>query len=584
MPRQAVAQRGAVGIAAAVLLFAALVMLVLAVDTGRLFVEQRDLQRIADTAALETALGHTGCETDAAAAVATAQASAARNGYAGDLAAEPDAVLLGRLAVVDGLRVFEASGDAQPQAVRIRARSEVPTSLVLGGLFGNTTTLAAEAVARRTPLAGLAAGSRAAGLDSADAELLNALLNGLLGSELALDAVSWRGLAATSVSLLELGEGLGLVGAGVGAGTVDELLRADVALVDVLEVAVAVVEREAPAEVNASVLRHQLLGSGIAAGDLALGEFLKVAAPGDPAAALEAGVNVLDLILVSALTATGDHAVEVDAEGLLPTLPGGVVNADSGIRLRVIESPQIAIGPPGRDADGEWHTRVETAQLRLQLDVDLDLALLGQSVRVDLGVALAAADGEAWLEALGCPEGRDVARELRVGVQPGIATLRLGRFADIEAPGAVDFEPGRLEVGLLGGAVTLAADLGAEVPLAPGAPETLYFEIHDRSDLPSVAQSVSSGTGDALAHAVTGLEEELILALELDVAGLEIGVIGDGLVGSLVRELLAGVLAPLLEAMGDQVLDPLIGLLGASVGGVEVQIVELREGGAYVVR
>ncbi|WP_152907196.1 pilus assembly protein TadG-related protein, partial [Pseudomonas aeruginosa] len=46
-------QRGAIGILAATTLLLALICLLLVVDTGRLYLEQRNLQRVADVAALE---------------------------------------------------------------------------------------------------------------------------------------------------------------------------------------------------------------------------------------------------------------------------------------------------------------------------------------------------------------------------------------------------------------------------------------------------------------------------------------------------------------------------------------------------
>jgi len=46
-------QRGAIGLMAAATLSLALVLMLLVVDTGRLYMEQRKLQRVVDSAALE---------------------------------------------------------------------------------------------------------------------------------------------------------------------------------------------------------------------------------------------------------------------------------------------------------------------------------------------------------------------------------------------------------------------------------------------------------------------------------------------------------------------------------------------------
>lgn len=601
-------QRGAIGILAALLLFAALLALVLAVDTGRLFMEQRDLQRIADATALETAMAHTGCEAEADDAAATARDSAVRNGYAGDLTAEADAVLLGRLRVEDdGLRVFETGNDRNPEAVRILVRREVPTSLVLGGLFGGSTTLEAEAVAQRPSLVGISAGSWLAGLDSEQSVLLNALLNGLLDSELELGVVSWQGIAATSISLLELGEELGLLMVDAGVGTVDELLGTRVALADLLEATVTAVDRNAPLDVDVQLLRKQLLHAGLPEVEIALEEFLQVSAPGNREAALEAGVNAADLLLVSALTATGNSAIDLDLDLGLDSLVGelDLVELDVGVGLNVIEPPQIAIGPPGRDAEGEWHTRVETAQTRLQVDAFLELP--GALATVDLGLALQLAQGEAWLEAVSCPL-HGAGREVEVGTLPGLASLRLGRFSDIAASHSPDFEPGSVQLrvnladvlddlplvggalgGLLGGITDLdllevEVELGAEVPLEPASAETHFFELENRSDLPSAPVTSSTAIADAVDRLEIVLEDELELGLNAELLGLSLGLDLDAVVQGLLSDLVLPLLRPVLDALATQLLDPLLELLGLRIGGMEVQVVELREGGVHVVR
>src|SRR3546814_14400204 len=51
---------------------------------------------------------------------------------------------------------------------------------------------------------------RGSGLLSVDAGILNALLSGLLGGNVTLDAVSYKQLASVSVSLADLGTAVGL--------------------------------------------------------------------------------------------------------------------------------------------------------------------------------------------------------------------------------------------------------------------------------------------------------------------------------------------------------------------------------------
>lgn len=590
-------QRGAIGLAGTVLLLAVLLFLALALDAGRLYMEQRNLQRIADAAALETAWKHTGCMADPAAARQTAQSVAERNGYRGDLTSEEQGLLLGRL-VEDGvLRVFETIPEGQlgggvlPEAARVHVEHEVPQSLVLGGLFGQQTTLSAEAVAQRRPLVGISAGSWAARVDTENSPLLNALLNGLLGTNLQLDAAAFAGLLDTSVTLMQLAQDLALLGVDLSVATVDELLATNVRLLDLLEASVLAAEREGPLGVDTSVLRNQLLSIGVENVELALSDILQVSAPSmDQESALDARVNVLDLIMTTAMTGTGDHAIELDVGlplGGLNIL--GLVDTDARVTAYIIEPPQMVIGPPGRGADGEWQTIVDTAQVRLQAVADLSLNVGIATVDLDLGAALLAAQGSAWVEGVSCPPDTPGATEVAVGALPGVADLELGQFDDITAADP-SVSPVAAEVRALGLHIATLS-LAAEASLEPAAGETLYFWVQDREDLPTDVESVSSGLGDALANGLATLGQTIDLSISLvedlpllaTLLGLTTAVV-DALVNAVVEALLNVVMPEVLQLLGDVVLDPLLSMLGVGVGGMDVQVVELREGGVDLVR
>jgi len=59
-------QRGAIGLMAAVTLGLALLLMVVVVDSGRLYMEQRKLQRVADNAALEAVSRGGNCQAASA--------------------------------------------------------------------------------------------------------------------------------------------------------------------------------------------------------------------------------------------------------------------------------------------------------------------------------------------------------------------------------------------------------------------------------------------------------------------------------------------------------------------------------------
>lgn len=143
-------QRGAFSILSAATLVMAILFLALVVDSGRLYLEQRKLQKIADTAALESIsrLGSGNCALDTTNAHRYALENAASYGFAGGLTSS-----CASIAIIDGLRV--PTVDADGRAVRVVTSNQVPASIIVrtGGLFGlpgnSTVRLQAVAVAEK---------------------------------------------------------------------------------------------------------------------------------------------------------------------------------------------------------------------------------------------------------------------------------------------------------------------------------------------------------------------------------------------------------------------------------------------------
>ena len=130
-PRFAKRQRGAIGLAAVLTLAMALVFGLLAVDGGRLYMEQRKLQRVVDMAALEAAGQSATCNGIGPQAATLATVSATRNGFA---------VGVGRTLVTTcgsvstgaaSLRSFSAN-PAIAQAIQVAATNNVATSFAAG--------------------------------------------------------------------------------------------------------------------------------------------------------------------------------------------------------------------------------------------------------------------------------------------------------------------------------------------------------------------------------------------------------------------------------------------------------------------
>ncbi|WP_324710474.1 pilus assembly protein TadG-related protein [Pseudomonas citronellolis] len=582
-------QRGAIGVLAAVTLLLVLICMALVVDTGRLYLEQRKLQRVADMAALESATQSGMCATQANADVqALAITSARRNGFPDD----------GRLVaslgdvVFDGSgqrRVFRAANSSWNDSVQVVASRTVPSSLVLNvaSVFGAGTptsvTLQAQAVARRQAMAALSAGSGLLRLDSSNSPLLNALLGGLLGTRLNLDLVTYQGIAGANVNLLALGEQLQLAGVDLDLGSVDSLLDADVSVAQLLQAAIDAADASQVAGVNLALLRSALASIKVPSANISLGQIISVIAPDSARnAALGADVNLLDLLMTTALVANKQHALAIP--GLTLNVPG---LTSLTVKLTVISPPTIAVGYPGKDATGQWRTRASSVQVALNVVADVDLLKLGLvNAHIDLGASVA--QGYAALDSIACG-GAQRTSQVNVKAQPGVAAVALND----------------LSVKLLGNGNAYLASVSVntrkgDVALAAPGEQPLAFDIASPADLPSAVQRVQSPLGASLAAGIASLSRNLSLSVELNTQGLlckaplvgwllcPLGKLLDGVVGGLVNSLgdltslLTQALASVLVSLGSQLIDPLLQLLGIQTGTLDVRIIDLRTPGAQL--
>ncbi|PRA30650.1 pilus assembly protein TadG-related protein [Pseudomonas poae] len=377
-PRLRSRQRGAIGLMATATLALALVFMFLAVDSGRLYLEKRKLQSIADSAALEAA-SRGGVCTPSTTANDYAVQNATRNGFtvvAGD-STRGLAVACGSLATnASNIRVFTADV-TKNEAVRVIATRGVPTGIASGiwNLFTGTaistqTNLTATAVAAfAPPVAQLTIRSNLATVDSTKSPLLNATLGGLLGGSLSITAAGYNGLLGTNVNLLSYLDQLALQ-LHVQAGDYDALLKTAVSASQLIDATVKVLQKNGAA---VSVVTDALSIQAIAPNTqlLTVGDLLKVAT-GTPAAALNTNVQLFGLLQGVAQLSNSKGAVSAAMQINLLGL-GNV-----SIQTKVIEAPQLsAIGNPYKAKVGFNQTPkvdqifVRTAQVRTLISIDL---------------------------------------------------------------------------------------------------------------------------------------------------------------------------------------------------------------------
>ncbi|AZC35103.1 TadG family pilus assembly protein [Pseudomonas chlororaphis] len=362
-------QRGAIGLIGALALGTAVLCTLVVVDSGRLYLDQRELQRVADNAALEAVARGGNCQAGLSAA-AFARESATRNGFAvGD--DRPLTATCGSLQTgADNLRTFSPNA-SQASAIRVVVSEVVPTSIALGvtNLFSDNpvsdmTSLSASAVAAqpKPPLAQLTIRSTLV-----DLNLLNGTLSGLAGSAIDVSLLGWQGLVDTDISLLSYLNQLA-IDLDVSAGNYSELLGVDTDVTQLIQTSIAVAQKNgATAEVLTAL--GSIKAAAINSVPVKLGELLKLQT-GTADSGLDANVQLLSLVEAFLQLASSQSAAAV-------TLPVNVLGlAGVTTRVKIVSPPEFAIGNPelaAADPLGPNRIYVRTAQVRALLTVDLSL-------------------------------------------------------------------------------------------------------------------------------------------------------------------------------------------------------------------
>ncbi|MFL1491534.1 pilus assembly protein TadG-related protein [Pseudomonas antarctica] len=372
-------QRGAIGLIGAVTLGVALLFLLLVVDSGRLYLEKRKLQRVADTAALEAVSRSGNCAAPNNTAAQFATQSAARNSFKLN-DNRTLTIACGTLATgADFMRTFSAD-PAKTDAIRVIATHRVPTSVAHGLLtlfsakpLNMMTRLSATAVAAApTPtVASLTIRSTLLTVDSTKSVALNALIGGLLGGKLQLDAVGWNGLINTDISLLKYLDALAIQ-LNVSAGNYDQLLKTDATVGQLIQAAIDVLRLggDAVKVVINNLEAIKLIAPGTQI--LHLGDLINIQ-NGTDKTALDVNLQLFNLIQGFVQLSNKASAVAVE----LPIDVLGLIGVT--VSTKVIEPAQVSsIGNPKDIAKHPIYVR--TAQVRTLISVKLPIVTLVNNV------------------------------------------------------------------------------------------------------------------------------------------------------------------------------------------------------------
>lgn len=403
------------------------------------FYMKRELQNAADFAAVAGARTLASQPDACAAAIAAARASAAQNLQAHGAPADqgvdvecgrwdPEQAQAPRHWIVGG---------APSNAVRVMvARTLDPIAP-----FMPPQQVRVEAVAAADePMAAFWVGSNLLRVSSNG--LLGRLLAGVGVNPNALEVLTSSGLANLSVTPAGLLEALGIpVTAAVQAGSGQALADVTrVTLGSLLDAYATVLSQNEGAQAAISALDGLVsaLRVGVLDGTPMLQLPVSLLGEGgifanvdlaDGTSALSVDANALDLVAASLALATGDHLVDMPVLNVAGLVQG---------KLRIVEPPQIAIGPVG--------TRAHSAQVRLYLHVSTSgvpllgglLDLLG--TKVDLPLIVEVGSSEAELVSL-C-EAPLARNQAELAVTSAAARLCVGGFPGMESDPSLFFAEG----------------------------------------------------------------------------------------------------------------------------------------------
>lgn len=466
-------QRGVASMLAAVWILVAILVLS-SVDIGNLYFQRRDVQRIADMAALAAAQRINQTDTGCTTAKANALSSAAANNSNKVSANAPSS---GQDQVTTTCGRWDApttpAATSPPPNYYVSPTSVFPINAAqvtvtrsmtyfFMGLFSALgaapSTISASATARATNIDSfsVSSGVLSLGGDCSSGQaptgstgLLNMLLSGLLGagSQLNLSVGCYNALASANIKLGDLATALNV-------GTPKGLVNTQVKLSDLLKASVTALNANSAANVNAAVAGtalnliinslsvavgntlvvvvnpNQAAATSIAqAGAISLG----VPSGQDPGilanAAAQANVDLLDLVMASAAIANGQSAAMVSlSTSQLAALgfPANLVN----LQLQILTPPSPAIGEAGK-LNGKYRTQATNGQIGVSLTVGLPpiglpglLSLNGLNLPLYLVVG---GPSTANLETIDCESSTSAKPSwVTISVTPSIASVCVG--------------------------------------------------------------------------------------------------------------------------------------------------------------
>lgn len=530
-------QRGGISVILAGSLFMLAGAATVAVDLGSIYLAKRQLQGIADAAALAAAGGGRPAAEELLNQSGVGGVSIHLFEH-GSYAADPAVPVAQRF----------VAGDAAGAATRVEVARRTP--LFFGRLLvgRDGIDLRARAVAARKDVAAFSLGT---GLASISGGVPNMLLSSLAGTELNLSVMDSQGLASLNLDLLNVADAL-RVRTGRDGEAYGALFDRELPVSDIIG---AMADSAGGSQSASTLLRLAGLipGKSVRLSDIVDLGPMRGAASGDgqPHILLDA-FSMLRMIL----SPPSGTAVPMDLRVTVPGL--------TSTRLMIVTG-EGQTRSPLLTMTSKTDVVLRTAQTRIYLESSIATILPGiASVRIPLYVELAAA--EARLSDINCTHG-SAQEGVRLSVTPSIGTVAL---ADVDMHALTQFNaPANPRPAVLAQVLGTRVTGYANVALGGVQPQAVHFTPAD----------ITNG------HAKHVSTQDLTQGLAASIAGqtqMQVSVLGITLGSSPLTSAIGAVLtatAPLL----DGILNGVTATLGVRLGTADVRVHDLRCGMAAIV-
>ena len=625
------AQRGAVVVYVVIAISALLTGSFAAFEVGRIYLANRQIQKMASLAALDAVREVSACDRSLGMTPAEIRSqleqrvseSLIRNGgseLVSTLDVDIDTGTLEAASVTRNgattrqrrLLETDASQIESADAVRVTLRAPFPGFLTKLFTGDDSRRMEVSATAEQPLVGTFSIGS---GLASLNEGALNAILGATLGGDVNLSLVDYNGLADVNVTVEDLALALGLTVADLSdplalavqspvlSDTLDALADGLSGTISASTVAAIRELADLASNTDTTTLDNLIAGLGGVPGDATVG-------------------NLLDVI--SALAQATNADPSGTANPIAVDLPVNVAGLSVNTFLKIIEPPVLGAGKPGSP-----DAVARTAQIRLMVRIDggpllsgltgtlnglinTTLGLIGSltgvvttinvATELKIGVDVEVARASAFLDRISCPQsgvnnGNPIAQ---LSGETGVATVIVASFSgnaadapDLDLAGGIpvaDVSIDARNLRLLGlpigslGHASLSTSLDAtSLGVSQTGPNTLPMDVTEFEKIPGQGSNatpfyealgippddpVDANPQDIASS--TSVDLDLGLSTTTTGSGLTGGLVG--LIGSLVNTIQV-VVQPLLDlvnGLASSLIDPLLGALGVQTGTGQV--------------